>query len=81
MILLHLNDPKILLASQYFPVNINANASRLPIGQERDAIVHPGKESFIGKIARSLLYNRPLTDREVSSVFREMREKYGVKQK
>ena len=30
------------------------NSSRMAIGQERDAIEHPGKESFDGEIARFL---------------------------
>jgi hypothetical protein len=50
-------------------VNPLADASKLAVGQERDAIQHPGKESFDGEIARFLLWNRPLTDAELKAVF------------
>jgi len=56
-------------ATARFPVNPKADASKLAIGQERDAIQHPGKESFDGEIARFLLWNRPLTDAELKAVF------------
>jgi len=49
--------------------NPKADASKLAIGQERDAIQHPGKESFDGEIARFLLWDRPLTDAELKAVF------------
>ena len=53
-----------------FPVNAQANPSRLAIGQERDAIEHPGKESFDGEIARLLIWERPLSDAELAGVLR-----------
>lgn len=56
-------------ASASFPINPKADASKLAVGQERDAIQHPGKESFDGEIARFLLWNRPLTDAELRTVF------------
>jgi len=62
------NDLKAC-ATARFPVNPKADASKLAVGQERDAIQHPGKESFDGEIARFLLWNRPLTDAELKSVF------------
>jgi len=58
-------------ATGRFPVNPQADASKLSIGQERDATQHPGKESFDGEIARFLLWNRPLTDEELKSVYRQ----------
>ena len=62
------NDLKAC-ATARFPINPKADASKLAIGQERDAIQHPGKESFDGEIARFLLWNRPLTDAELKAVF------------
>ena len=60
-------------ATARFPVNPKADASKLAIGQERDAIQHPGKESFDGEIARFLLWNRPLSDAELKTVFETVR--------
>ncbi len=57
-------------ATARFPVNPQADSSKLAIGQERDAIQHPGKESFDGEISRFLLWNRPLTDAELELVFK-----------
>jgi hypothetical protein len=62
------NDLKAC-ATARFPVNRLADASKLAIGQERDAFQHPGKESFDGEIARFLLWSRPLTDAELRQVF------------
>ena len=59
-------------ATARFPVNPKADASKLAIGQERDAIQHPGKESFDGEVARFLLWNRPLTDAELKTVFEKV---------
>lgn len=52
------------------PVNPQANASMMAVGQERDATNHPGKESFHGEIARFLVYERPLNDAELSDMVR-----------
>jgi len=60
-------------ATAPFPINPKADASKLAIGQERDAIQHPGKESFDGEIARFLLWDRPLTDAELKAVFEGVR--------
>jgi len=60
-------------ATARFPVNPKADASKLAIGQERDAIQHPGKESFDGEIARFLLWDRPLTDAELKGVFEKVK--------
>ena len=62
-----------------FPVQVDANPSRMAIGQERDAIEHPGKESFDGEIARFLIYQRPLTDQELSEAIRHLALHYGMK--
>ena len=61
---LFIDQPKAV-ATAKFPVNPKADASKLCIGQERDAINHPGLESFDGSIRRFLLWNRPLTDEEL----------------
>ena len=61
-----------------FPVQPGANPSRMAIGQERDAIEHPGKESFDGEIARFLIYQRPLADDELDAVMKILARKYGI---
>jgi hypothetical protein len=43
------------VATGAFPVNPNANPSKMANGQERDATNHPGVESFDGGIARFLI--------------------------
>lgn len=59
-------DTPEAVASADFPVDPAANPSRMAIGQERDAIQHPGKESFDGAIARLLIWERPLGDEELA---------------
>ena len=59
-----------------FPVNPNARSSRLSVGQERDAINHPGEESFDGELARVLLYNRPLTNDELGNTINALKRIY-----
>lgn len=66
-------------AVQPFPVNINANASKLAIGQERDATEHPGRESFIGEISRFLLYDRPMSASELRKQANELIKMYQIK--
>ncbi len=61
------------------PVNTKANPSKLAIGQERDAINHPGHESFDGEIARFQIYARPLAEAELKAELRELRERYGIR--
>jgi len=60
------------------PVNPNANPSRIVIGQERDAVRHPGKESFDGKISRSLIYDRPLETRELKQTMNALKDRYNI---
>lgn len=50
----------------------------MAIGQERDATNHPGLESFIGEISRLVIYDRPLSDRELAEVSRYLMEQYGT---
>ena len=66
------NDLKAC-ATARFPINPKADASKLAVGQERDAIQHPGKESFDGEVARFLLWSRPLTDAELKTVFEKVK--------
>lgn len=61
-----------------FPVNPDALPSRLAIGQERDATDHPGKESFIGEIARFIVWSRPLTDAELAAATASLSHDYGL---
>ena len=62
------------------PVNPEANPSKMAIGQERDAINHPGKESFDGEIARFLIYERPLNDTELKQTIEHLLKLYSIKQ-
>lgn len=76
---LYLNDGKTPIATHPFPVNVKANSSRMAIGQERDAIEHPGRESFVGEMARFLIYDRPLTDKEMVKSAAQLMAFYGLK--
>lgn len=60
------------------PVNPQGNPSKMAVGQERDAINHPGHESFDGEIARFLIFSRPLDDAELRSLLSALRERYGI---
>jgi len=64
------------VAVESFPVNPAANASKMAIGTERDAVEHPGYESFDGAIARFLIYDRPLSDGELVQTFEALRRIY-----
>jgi hypothetical protein len=61
-----------------FPVQADANPSKMAIGQERDAVEHPGKESFDGEIARFLIYRRALGDKEIDSVIKALARRYSI---
>lgn len=67
------------VAQKIFPVNPDANPSKMVIGQERDATNHPGKESFDGEIARFLIYERPLYDDDFKNVMKHLNETYILK--
>lgn len=66
------------VASGVFPVDPAANPSRMAIGQERDAIEHPGTESFDGEIARFLIWERPLGRQELAGAIGHLAGEYGV---
>ncbi|MGJ8644419.1 MAG: hypothetical protein ACSHX9_13505 [Luteolibacter sp.] len=61
------------------PVNSKANPSKMAVGQERDATNHPGLESFHGEIARLLIYERPLSDVELTQVIEHLVGFYKIK--
>ena len=67
------------VATKPYTITKDTNASKLAIGQERDAITHPGKESFHGEITRFLIYERPLSDEELSQTIRYLSEFYKIK--
>ncbi len=71
-------DSEKPLATGVIPVNPAANPSRLAVGQERDAVEHPGKESFDGEIARFLIWQRPLDDVEVEKTIVTLRQEYQL---
>lgn len=75
---LYVNDAKRPVATHPFPVNPSANPSKLAIGQERDAVEHPGVESFVGEIARFLLYERPLSRKELKATARKLVNYYRL---
>lgn len=58
------------------PVNPAADPSRMAVGQERDAIEHPGHESFDGELARFLVWERPLDDPELAAALEILRAAY-----
>lgn len=55
------------------PVDPDANPSKMTVGQERDAIEHPGHESFDGEIARLLIWERPLDAAELAAAVELLR--------
>jgi len=63
-------------ASRPFPINPEANSSKMAIGQERDATNHPGHESFDGKLARLLIWERPLSNQEFEKVLSLLKKTY-----
>ncbi|RYD46913.1 MAG: hypothetical protein EOP83_28875 [Verrucomicrobiaceae bacterium] len=75
---LFVNAP-VAAAKGEAPVSEMANASRMAVGQERDAIQHPGVESFDGRIARFLIWERPLEDKELCEAFANLTNYYSLK--
>jgi hypothetical protein len=59
-------------------VNPKGNPSKLALGQERDAVNHPGHESFDGEIARFLIVARPLDDKGLAALLAALRDRYGI---
>jgi hypothetical protein len=74
---LFVNAPSAVAKGQA-PVSEKANPSRMAVGQERDAIQHPGVESFDGQIARLLIWERPLNDKELAAAFATLRAAYSL---
>ena len=75
---LFVNSP-VSAAKGEAPVSVKANASRMAVGQERDAIQHPGVESFDGQLARFLIWERPLDDKELAAAFATLAAAYSLK--
>ena len=67
------------LATANLPVEVQARSSFPAIGQERDAINHPGLESFAGEIARHLIYRGSLGDADMAAVTTYAQAAYGLK--
>jgi hypothetical protein len=67
-------------ASTSFPVNRKANSSKMAIGQERDATNHPGHESFDGELARFLMWDRPLSNREFEETLSLLKKTYSIEE-
>jgi len=76
---LYLNDGTQPVASHPFPVSLDVNPSRMAIGQERDAIEHPGRESFVGNMARFLIYDRAMSDQELAKAAKRLVAYYGIR--
>jgi hypothetical protein len=72
-------DSPVAAATTGFPVDDKGNPSRMAVGQERDAIQHPGHESFDGEIARFLIWERPLGDGELAAAMELLRATYFPK--
>ncbi len=72
---LHIGSDKVVSQAE-FPVDAKANPSRMAVGQERDAIEHPGFESFDGEIARFLIWERPLDDKELATAMQVLQKTY-----
>ena len=68
------------VAQSDFPVNADTNPSKMAIGQERDAINHPGAESFDGEIDRFLIYERPLSEHEIKRVAKYLTATYHIQE-
>ena len=75
---LFINDAATPAASSPYPVFSESNASKMVIGQERDAVNHPGRESFSGEISRFLLYDRPLSDEEMKIMVNKLTVDYNI---
>lgn len=65
--------------SAMVPINPQANPSKMAVGQERDATDHPGCESFEGELARLLIYERPLSNDELSEAMLQLCETYNIR--
>lgn len=64
------------IATGEIPVEAAANPSKMTVGQERDAIEHPSYESFDGEITRFLIWERPLTETELTNTIATLLKTY-----
>lgn len=81
LITLYINDITKPVNFGIVPVNPKANASKLAIGQERDATQHPGVESFHGEMTRFLLFERPLNNVEMDLIAKNLIRTYKIQMK
>jgi len=72
-----INDPRPVAAAP-FPINTEANSSKMAVGQERDAVNHPGVEAFDGELARLLIYERPLGADEMRRTLSSLKKTYSI---
>ena len=72
-------DSPTPFATQDMLISPDAHGSKMAIGQERDAISHPGAESFDGEIARFKMFQRPLTEAELQAQFAALKSAYNLK--
>jgi type 1 glutamine amidotransferase len=70
----------VVRATNLCVINPAANSSKLAIGTERDAVEHPGGESFDGELARVLIYKRPLSNAELAQTFSALNKTYFAAQ-
>ena len=75
---LFVNSAAKAAATGEIEVNPKANSSKMAIGQERDAVNHPGHESFDGDIALFEVFDKPLGDRELNLTMFLFANVYGV---
>lgn len=75
---LFVNSPTPVDKKQ-LPIDPKANPSKMAVGQERDATNHPGWESFHGEISRLLIFERPLTDEELTTTASFLKTTYKIK--
>ena len=74
---LFINDHSSPVATGDYSVG-NWEPSRMAIGTERNAINHQGHESFDGELARILIYERPLSNSEMKTLFEYLNNVYGL---
>jgi len=75
---LFINNPSEPVDKKTVPIVTDTNPSKMAIGQERDATNHPGWESFHGEISRFLIFERPLTDEELSAIAKYLTKAYNL---
>jgi len=75
---LFINDPATPADKKTVPIIKGTNPSKMAVGQERDAVNHPGFESFHGEISRLLIFEKPLTDEQLTKVATSLKKMYQI---